>query len=292
MKLSIKPNIKSTIYHCTSVNRTVLGAKKIEFVLDKVVELTFKEASNNQKIFTVNLLGHKLKGTSLIHEWASDIENLQSKLVFKTDCTGKILEIENTPELYVKWHKKFKDYMLEKYTKLGGKEGAELMVNRTESLLRDKKKLLNNFTGFNLYRIFFQGMYENELKLTDKEYVIKGHFGKHDLPLLLNTNLTQNKSDFDNYTILDTKGKLDKQKFNQEAFTKYIKSMIGVLDVNATLHTEMEEKYIIKKSGWINQADLYLKTHAANMYALANAHMVKQIDKISAEKYVTEFNKQ
>lgn len=287
MKLSIKQKTSPVLYHCTSVNRTVIGAKKIEFVLDKIIEISFNEENENEKTYTIQLLGHQLTGSSLMHEWASDMELLQEKLIFKISKAGSIISIENLPEIYVKWHSFFKDKMSQKYKDTGG-EGTELMIEQTSKLLKNEEKFLKSFEGFNLYHIFFQGHYEKELQLSNREYLIEGYFGKDDLPLLLNTIIIENEKD--NSITLETKGDLDKEKFNQEAFTKHIKGMIGALDVNATLNVELEEKYVFDKKGWLTEADVYLKTHAANMYALANAHIVKQVDQNESKEILKSFN--
>ena len=286
MRLFIKQKIEPVIYKCTSVNRTVIGAKKIEFVLDKVIEISFEEVNNGEKIYTIKLLGHQLVGTSLIHEWASDMEKLQDILIFKTDKTGVIISVENRNTIRRKWNSYFKDEMYEKYKDKGG-EGTELLIEQTSKLLKDENDFLKSFLGFNIYHIFFQGHYTKELKQSNKEYTIKGYFGKDDLHLILDTDIKENKND--NSITIETRGDLDKEKFNQEAFTKHIKGMIGALDVNAKLNVEVEEKYIFDKRGWLKEADIYLKTHAANMYALANAHIVEQIDKNKSEEILRSF---
>ncbi|MBU2946301.1 hypothetical protein [Zobellia uliginosa] len=290
MKMLIKKKVAPTIYQCTTVNRTVIGAKKIEFVLDKVIEVSLDKSEADHKIFTIKLLGHKLIGTSLIHEWTGDMEELQNKLVLKTDVNGAIIGIQNRNDLYIKWHSGFMAKMLQKYKKRGG-DGTKLMVDLTTKLISNEKALLKSLDGFNLYHIFFQGNYEKKLSTGGSEYKIKGHFGKIDLPLNLQTEISKSKIEGQSFTTIDTQGFLNKDKFKQEAFTKYIKGMIGVLDVDATLHVEMEEKYTYNNMGWITEADLYLKTHAANMYALANAHIVKQISKEESELVLQSFAK-
>ncbi len=127
------------LYNCTSVNRTVLGAKKIEFILDKVIKISHRENDSGNKVITTRILSHKLQGSSLIHEWASDMEELFNVLVLETDNNLNILKIVNLRDLFAKWHNGFKFKLLEKYRSLKAEEGAKILVRQTSNLLKTKK---------------------------------------------------------------------------------------------------------------------------------------------------------
>jgi hypothetical protein len=286
MRLSIKKNKNPLLYHCTSANRTIVGAKKIEFICDKIVELFFKEDTDGGMIFTYKVLGHKLAGSGLIHRWASDMEKLQDELVFKTDIPGKLISIENRDAIYAKWMNYFRYEMQEKYKT--HKEGAALMIEQTTALLKDEQAFFDSFAGFNLYRIFFQGHYKEYEDSSRENYTIGGYFGEYDLPIVLNTDIDETVKE-SIYFQIKRKGELDKQKFNQDLFTKMIKDLTGVIDINANLNLDMEENYQFDKNNWIINAEAYLKTDAANMYALASAHSVRLIDEAEKDSLLTEF---
>ncbi len=139
-----------------------------------------------------------------------------------------------------------------------------------------------------MYRIFFSDLN----RLTNKNLVIKNHFGEgHDLPLLLNSVVTESEQQQEKKLVIENTGILNKEEFNQRKFNKHIKSMTGLLDIDASLNVEAEERYVFDENTDLKSADLYLKTHAANMYALANAFIVERIDEKKSEELILEYSK-
>lgn len=281
----IKEESEPIIYHCVSANRTILGAKKIEFISDKIVEIVYKKDKNDDGyILEYKLLGNKFIGTQLIHEWASDMEKLQNHLIFSINKKGELISIKNRTAINTKWRVFFKDKMKEKYKV--DREGVDLMIQETSKLLKDDNRFRKSFVGFNLYKIFFPFVYENYKTIKNEKYSINKYFGEFDLDFLLNSNLKENEKT----KKIEVRGIVDKEKFAQEKFTKMIKKLTGALDIDATLNIKLEENYVFNKKLHLSEAELYLKTESANMYALATGHTIKEIDEREKERLLEEFN--
>jgi hypothetical protein len=285
MNIELKKISAPVFYHCISANRTLVGSKKIEFISDKVIELSVKEDVDFNLLFTYKLLASNLQGSGIIHQWAGDIEKLQDKIIFKTDKAGKLISIENRINILAKWTSSIKLKMWNKYKKYG-EEGAEMMVQQTTELLRNEEMFFKSFIGFNLYHIFFQGHYKKYEPNEKSDYNIKNYFGSYDLPIIMQNEIFEND---DKSICIKRKGELNKEKFEQDKFTLMIKQLTGVIDINASLNVEHEENYVFDKNNLIKSAELFLKTDAANMYALASAHSVNMIDENEVEKLIYEF---
>lgn len=285
MNIELKKITKPIFYHCVSANRTIVGSKKIEFISDKIIELSVKDDIDSNLIFTYKLLACNLKGSGIIHQWAEDVENLQDKIVFKTDKTGKLISIENRINILAKWTSSIKLKMWNKYKKYG-EEGAEMMVQQTTELLRNEEMFFKSFVGFNLYYIFFQGHYKNYSSIEKFDFKIKNYFGNYDLPIVIQNEIFENEH---LNICIKRKGTLNKEIFEQNKFISMIKKLTGVIDINASLNVEHEENYVFDKNNFIKSAETFLKTDAANMYALASAHSVNIIDEYDVENLTLQF---
>lgn len=265
----MNPELKSNYYQSITANRVILGEKVTEFRHFRLFQLSLIEITDTHLLFNYFLLSQKMEATALIHQWIKDIERIQSHLLLQTDIYGNFLGIQNFPELQKLWNTEYKSYLQKKYKQ----EGAKEMIEQTEQLLNDKKRFEEQFSGYNFLRTFFHGYYNQKEISPIKEVSIKNYFGEIDLNLIIQNNI-ENKT-------LTNSAILNKNTFNQKAFTRLIRNITHTIDAKAELEVDLEEIFSFDQDNWIEEASLFLETSVPILYYIITAH---QIFKISEEE--------
>ncbi|MEZ2336873.1 hypothetical protein AB6735_14620 [Mucilaginibacter sp. RCC_168] len=270
MKLSFATDFESAWYQVTSSNRTITGTKVLEFVQDRWVRLRLIDQDEKQRIFEYTLLDQHMEGSALIHEWAADMEWLQSPVQIITDPEGKFIGINNFNHFITQWNNGYRAKIANKYQ---NHEGIHVMLSETEKLLQDPKRFLQSFMGYSHYRCFFQPFYRT-LEAEEKYPVLfKGFFGLVDLPLIIDAHNQQTG----NWIKITNNAAVDNEKFDRRSFVRMMKDLTNMYDLKVDLQTEMEEIYQFN-NGELQSADLYLQLHVPSFYTVASAHQCKRIE--------------
>lgn len=284
MKLQLQHTNKNYIYHTTSANRVILGQKVEEYVNDKIFKLTIVNSSANEITFQYKLLNQRMQGRSLLHKWIAFIEKFQEDMYFTTDKTGAIIDIQKVDSLIEKWENNYK-YAAKKLFKKKDSASCNLMINKISSLLNNKQSFIDSFKGYNVYRFFFQGHYQYHK--TEKKVSLNNFFGKIDLPLIFTSSIERTES-LDFYEI-KKRGKIDRNNLNRNAFSRMLKDLTGIYNIDATIALEAEEKYIFNQSGWLQEGEMFFHLQSANYYTITNAHNVQEISNSERIKRVEEW---
>ncbi|MGM5631939.1 hypothetical protein O2K51_13660 [Apibacter raozihei] len=275
--INIPPLGEKYQYKVTTANRTLIGNKNIEFVQDRKIELSLLKIENQQLKFRYRLMNHKMEGSSLIHQWADEIEGIYKELILLTNVDGVLVDIENFKEINTRWIK-LKDTLKKKYPL-----GVDFMIEETSKLLKDKNRFMETFMGYSFWRAFFQGWFQEYQKKEKKEWVIKKYFGTIDLPLILNSSIESEPGKF-NISSYENTADLNKKKFNRKAFARMLKDLTDVYNIDASLSVDMEEKYHFSEKGVLQKADIFLETYVNEWYSVSNAHQIQILEENIRER--------
>ena len=279
---SPEPN-KTKYFYITSSNRTSIGNKMSEFVQEKVIEISLINKTENELVFNYKLMAQNMQGTAKIHSWTSDMDDLQSDLVLVTDLEGNFKDIHKFIYLFHKWENQILPKLRVKYAK--HQPGLDVLIAETSKSLKNKETFIKSFVGYSAWRFFFQSWYRQRSKQEEKPMLLKGYFGKIDLPLVVSSHtmpISENTLGIENNAVLD------KDKFDRKSFARMLKDLTNIYSIDATLTVDMEEIYEMNSDGWLEKGDMFLETAVANWYEVSTAHQIKQVTRAEQELLIEE----
>ena len=279
---SPEPN-KTKYFYITSSNRTSIGNKMSEFVQEKVIEISLINKTENELVFNYKLMAQNMQGTAKIHSWTADMDDLQSDLVLVTDLEGNFKDIHKFIYLFHKWENQILPKLRVKYAK--HQPGLDVLIAETSKSLKNKETFIKSFVGYSAWRFFFQSWYRQRSKQEEKPMLLKGYFGKIDLPLVVSSHtmpISENTLGIENNAVLD------KDKFDRKSFARMLKDLTNIYSIDATLTVDMEEIYEMNSDGWLEKGDMFLETSVTNWYEVATAHQIKQVTRAEQELLIEE----
>lgn len=279
---SPEPN-KTKYFYITSSNRTSIGNKMSEFVQEKVIEISLINKTENELVFNYKLMAQNMQGTAKIHSWTADMDDLQSDLVLVTDLEGNFKDIHKFIYLFHKWENQILPKLRVKYAK--HQPGLDVLIAETSKSLKNKETFIKSFVGYSAWRFFFQSWYRQRSKQEEKPMLLKGYFGKIDLPLVVSSHtmpISENTLGIENNAVLD------KDKFDRKSFARMLKDLTNIYSIDATLTVDMEEIYEMNSDGWLEKGDLFLETSVTNWYEVSTAHQIKQVTRAEQELLIEE----
>ncbi|RPD43284.1 hypothetical protein [Chitinophaga barathri] len=262
-------------YHITSANRTAIGSHVMQFVQHKLVKLQVLERDDEELVLEYTLTAQQMQGTIQIHEWAADMDELQSPLVLVLDNNGRLKDIRNFATLHQRWTDFFAARMQKKYKHL--KESADNMIAETGKLLKDKQRFMQAFEGYSAWRFFFQDNYAEKKPREIKPYVLRQYFGTVDLTLQLESRWEEEYALHHHRYSLVNNATLDTTQFDRKAFARMLKDLTGVFNISAALEVAMEENFHYNAGHWLTQAELFLETKVSDWYSITAAHTLAQV---------------
>jgi hypothetical protein len=277
MKRITPANRVKEYFLVTSANKTIIGKKKLEFVQDKLISFTLVDQQPDHLIFEYKLYEQLMKGSSLIHYYGGDMDELQSDLLFKTDAEGQLKDLLRFNTLNLKWQTGYERNIRRRYPK----EFIHPLLEETSKLLTDKARLLASFDGYSSWRFFFQKWFRSFKEREEDLFILKKYFGNIDLPLDLQRTATpavQNKSMLSGLTVTAS---LNKTLFDRNAFSRMLKDLTHIYNIDATLDVTLEEQYAFSDEGSLTNAELFLETAVDNWYSVTSAHQIKKLSEQS-----------
>lgn len=271
-------------YKITTANKTIIGNQVIQFVQNKLIEvyLIDRNSSNSLSAYKYKLYDHDIEGTSIIHYWADDLDDLQSEMTLIVDTQGQLVDIYNFDFLLTKWYGCFVSRLKKKYP-----HGVDLMIEETTNLLKNKSRYMNLFTGgYNMWRFFLQNWYSKGFD-EDEQYKLKLHnyWGNVDLDLIVNSEI-EPFEDTDFVHTIRNKAVLDDENFDKKMFARQMKTLANTYNVSTILDVDMEEIYEFEENGTLKKSDLFLQTSVSNWYSISNAFQLIQISELDFEKVI------
>ena len=274
---------KTKYFYITSSNRTSIGNKMSEFVQEKVIEISLINKTENELVFNYKLMAQNMQGTAKIHSWTADMDDLQSDLVLVTDLEGNFKDIHKFINLFHKWENQILPKLRVKYAK--HQPGLDVLIAETSKSLKNKETFIKSFVGYSAWRFFFQSWYRQRSKQEEKPMLLKGYFGKIDLPLVVSSHtmpISENTLGIENNAVLD------KDKFDRKSFARMLKDLTNIYSIDATLTVDMEEIYEMNSDGWLEKGDMFLETSVTNWYEVSTAHQIKQVTRAEQELLIEE----
>lgn len=274
MKLDIPvPNVVR-YFSSSTANITSIGEKKIQFIQDKLFSFTLVNKQQNYLVFSYKLYQNKISGSSLLHYYSGDMEELQSNLVFKTDLRGRLVDLFYFEKLKEHWAGKILKQVTEKYPA----DFVEPLIVETSVLLNDLQRFLRSYEGYSLWRFFFQEWYRQFEEVEKETLVINQYFGNIDLPLNLVRKVLHHKILKSSIDSIAVQGTLDNEQFNRPAFLRMLKDLTHIVNIDSTLDVDMEENYHFNRSGELLNGDMFLKTSVGDWYSVVSAHQIECIE--------------
>jgi hypothetical protein len=267
MKRVIPQKHVKEYYLLTTANKTTIGQKKLEFVQDKLISFTLVDQQATHLIFEYKLYEQVMQGSSLLHYYGGDMDELQSELLFKTTPEGNLSDLLQLNNLQLKWQTGFAKNLKKKYPK----EFISPLLEETAKLLENKPKLIESFRGYSSWRFFFQHWFRNFKEEEDELLTLKHYFGNIDLPLQLRRKVTDH--------LITTTGILNEPAFDRNAFSRMLKDLTHKYNIDATLDLAQEEQYQFAEDGSLENAELYLSTGVGIWYNVTSAHQLKKLSK-------------
>ena len=267
-------------YHITSANRTAIGSHVMQFVQHKLVKLQALERDGEELLLEYTLLAQQMQGTIQIHEWAADMDELQSPLILALDNRGQLKDIRNFATLQQKWADFFSARMQKKYKHL--KAAADNMIAETTKLLKDKQRFMQAFEGYSAWRFFFRDNYAEKKPLERKPFVLRQYFGTVDLPLHLESRWEEEYELNHHRYSLTNNATLDAAQFDRKAFARMLKDLTGIFNISAELEVTMEEQFHYNRAHWLTQAEMFLETKVSDWYGITGAHTLVQVSEAEA----------
>ena len=274
---------KTKYFYITSSNRTSIGNKMSEFVQEKVIEISLINKTENELVFNYKLMAQNMQGTTKIHSWTADMDDLQSDLVLVTDLEGNFKDIHKFIYLFHKWENQILPKLRVKYAK--HQPGLDVLIAETSKSLKNKETFIKSFVGYSAWRFFFQSWYRQYEKEEIKPMLLKGYFGKIDLPLVVSSHTMPIS---ENTLCIENSAVLNKDKFDRKSFARMLKDLTNIYNIDATLTVDMEEIYEINSDGWLEKGDMFLETSVTNWYEVSTAHQIKQVTRAEQELLIEE----
>lgn len=275
---------KRKFYHLNSANRTIIGNKMSEFIQEKIIEISLIDQTENSLVFKYNLKAQKMEGSAIIHQWSSDMDNLQADLILVTDLEGNFIDINQFDTLQKKWKEDFLPKLKVKYADF--QPGLDVMIQETTKLLQNKELFIKNFIGYSCWRFFFQSWYKKFSAEEEIPLLLTGYFGNIDLPLMLSTSTTVDN----NNIFIERSARLDNENFDRKSFARMLKDLTNVYNIEASLDIDMEERYTINNDGWLSEGELFLETSVNNWYSVSNAHQLKELSENEYHSFIKELS--
>lgn len=267
MKRVIPQKHVKEYYLITTANKTTIGQKKLEFVQDKLISMTLVDQQATHLVFEYKLYEQVMQGSSLLHYYSGDMDELQSELLFKTTPEGHLSDLLQLNNLKLKWQTGFEKNLKKKYPK----EFISPLLEETTKLLEDKPGLVESFKGYSSWRFFFQNWFRNFNEEENELLTLKNYFGNIDLPLQLQRKVTGN--------LVTTTGILHEPAFDRNAFSRMLKDLTHKYNIDATLDLAQEEQYQFSEDDSLENAELYLSTGVGIWYNVSSAHQLKKLTK-------------
>ena len=256
-------------YQVTTASRVMIGSKVIESVQDRWVELKLTDKNDQNLLFGYTLLDQTMEGNALIHQWAEDMEWVQSPLFFLTDLHGKFAGMQGLQQIKERWDEEYRYKLAKKHKDL---PALKELLEETDALLNDKKRLVQNFIGYSHYRAFFQPIYNIDAGSSTSNYTINNFFGKASLPLIVDQ---ETRADL-HQMFISNSGVLDRKNFDAKFFNRMLKDLTNTYNLKIDLSAELQENYTVDDRG-LESADLFLECYVPDFYQITNAHQIKRI---------------
>lgn len=279
----IQPKVRERYYYkITTANKTIIGNQVMQFIQTKLIEIYLIDRKSSNLLLGYKLHNHDIEGTSMIHYWADDLDDLQSEMTLIIDTKGRLVDIYNFDTLLIKWYRYFVSRLKKKYP-----NGVDLMIEETTNLLKDKKRYMYLITGgYNIWRFFLQNWYSKGFD-KDEQYKLKLHnyWGNVDLDLIVNSKIEPLENTDFIYTIRNT-ALLDDVNFNKKMFARQMKTLANTYNISTLLNVDMEEVYEFGEDGTLKKSNLFLQTSVSNWYSINNAFQLTQISELDFEKLI------
>ncbi len=277
MKRILPANRVKEYFLVTSANKTAIGKKKLEFVQDKLISFTVVDQQPDHLVFEYKLYDQVMKGSSLIHYYSGDMDELQSDLLFKTDAEGQLKDLLRFNTLKLKLETGFERNIRKKYPK----EFIHPLLEETSRLLSDKARLLASYDGYSCWRFFFQKWFRSFEGKEEELLILKKYFGNIDLPLDLQRTVSPTVGDKGRLSEMTVTASLNKELFDRNAFSRMLKDLTHIYNIDATLDVTLEEQYDFSDEGSLTNAELFLETAVADWYSVTSAHQIKKLSEQS-----------
>jgi hypothetical protein len=113
--------------------------------------------------------------------------------------------------------------------------------------------------------------------LERNELLLRNYFGEVDLPLNVESDIAPREDENGLVKSIVSKATLASRAFDRPAFSRMLKSLTKVYNIEARLNVDFEESYAFLKNGTLANAELFLNSSVSNWYAVTTGHKLIQV---------------
>jgi hypothetical protein len=244
-------------YHLLREERNQFNGLKNENHVEALIDVEpLSSSANKEKLFRIKIKHYKQSNVKGMYKWVRLLHPLKENLVIGTDDNGMIAQVKNIDQVREQWDK-IKNRIYEEQKKETNYDLA--MMKGIRKIVNDAQHFARNLKFTYPYLYLFPPLYNKTLSDTEKT------LGYRELPHLLNVkevpiitneyikeyinehNLEQNK------IIIEAKGEIDKDNFEQDKLTELIKIVKNRPRVPTIAKLNYMERYLYSSKGQLSQ---------------------------------------
>lgn len=244
-------------YHLIREEKNQFNALKNENYIEALIEVEpLISLANKEKLFRIKMKYYNQSNIKGMYKWVKLLHSLKENLIISTDDNGMIAKVKNIDQVRERWNK-IKNRIYEEQKK--GTKYALAMIKGIQKIVDDAQYFARNLKFTYPYLYLFPPLYNKTLFDTEKT------LGYRELPHLLNVkkvpiitneyikefinehNLEQNK------IIIEAKGEIDKDNFEQDKLTELIKIVKNRPRVPTIAKLNYMERYLYSFNDQLSQ---------------------------------------
>ncbi|MEZ5009413.1 MAG: hypothetical protein R2728_05165 [Chitinophagales bacterium] len=216
---------------------------------DNRFELDIELKHLEKDIFSISILNYKQANVSGFFQWTNELYKLRKYVIIQMGSDGKLDSILNLPEIQNEWEairgSILRNHLQDKH--------AKGIASEVTMLLEDKERFENSLRHTAPYNIFFSGIHNSNYNYDEINFgsrVIPNFIGVKSLPIITEEKLIASASSQKGQLELKVNGELDKDLFDQNLMTDFVKTLKNRPRVVSQLKLKYTEKFKFDSDHW------------------------------------------
>lgn len=228
-------------YHYLREEEAIFMKGRVQNNVEALLEVEYKNNHDEQPIFSLKILNYKQSNAKGFYRWAGELHSLRNRIDFKLDENNRLGEIMNINTV----RNRFTEIKPRLLVNNASQKEAAGMISGVEQLLRKPARFAHSLRFAHPYLSLFSGIYGKEITDDGAEQGYRElpnfiHLDK--VPILTDEKLGKSGGKFQEVEVL---GKLDKENFDQEKLTSFIRLLRNRPRVPSLLELNYTERYRI-----------------------------------------------
>ena len=221
----------------------------------------------------LELLDFRQTDQSPLSGLLADLNPVNNRLLFEISPYGDLLALRNVTQVQEQWLG-LRPQIVAKY---GRTSDGMVFINGFEQQL-NAERLLANFRHKGAYGLLLPGLFgvTGTVREGLSERLLTGFFGTVDLPLLLQTEVTQTP-DLPGGRRLRVTGQVDENRFDEQGLRRLIREVVDMPNFRVAWRVNCDETYDLDAGHWLTAARQELTFVVENIYYQHTSHQLTQL---------------